>query len=397
MVVSRSTINRKLPSISFMEKAARKRIPKFAFDYLQGGIGAEACLAGNRNALDSIQLAPRYLLQQPIQPKLNVTLFGQEFPLPFSPAPLGLSGLIWPNAMEKIVRATTHQGIPLGLSTFATSSVEDIGQIAGKLLWFQLYCTASDDIENDLIRRAEDTGCKTLIVTIDIPTATRREKDIANGLSVPPEISLSNIAQIAARPRWALETLRVGIPRFKSLLPYVPKGSSLGASTLFLKDMAEGHITVQKLKRIRDRWPHRLLVKGVLTIEDAKLCQDLGVDGIIVSNHGGRQLDAAPIPAEILPSIRRSVGAEMILIADGGARSGLDIARLIAVGADFVLLGRAFAYAVAAGGKKGVEHAIFILQEELKQTLAQIGCENIEELPEYIVRQDAYPSSKTNK
>ena len=176
----------------------------------------------------------------------------------------------------------------------------------------------------------------------------------------------------------------------QSLIPYAPAGSSLAASALFLKDMAEGHVTVDKLKHIRDRWPHRLLVKGVLTTEDALRCQDIAVDGIIVSNHGGRQLDAAPMPAHVLPSIRQSVGPEMTLIADGGVCSGLDIARLIALGADFVLLGRAFAYAVAAGGERGVEHAIFILQEELKQTLAQIGCENITDLPGSIVMPDTY-------
>jgi len=368
-----------------MEKATQKRIPKFAFDYLQGGVGVEACLAGNRSALDSIQLAPRYLLPRPIRPELNITLFGHKLPLPFAPAPLGLSGLIWPNAMEKIGRATTAKGIPLGLSTFATSSLEEIGAIAKDLLWFQLYCTADEHIENDLMRRAEDIGCRTLIVTVDIPTATRREKDIANGLSVPPKISLSNIAQIAARPRWAIETLRAGIPRFRSLIPYAPAGSSLAASALFLKDMAEGHVTVDKLKQIRDRWPHRLLVKGVLTSGDALRCQDMAVDGIIVSNHGGRQLDAAPIPAQVLPSIRQSVGPEMTLIADGGVSSGLDIARLIALGADFVLLGRAFAYAIAAGGERGVEHAIFILQEELKQSLVQIGCEKLSDLSTSIV------------
>ena len=375
-----SHLDRRLPSIASMERVAKRRMPKFAFDYLQGGIGAEACLAGNRRALDNVQLAPRYLPTGPIQPNLDTSLFDRKFPMPFGASPLGLSGLMWPQAVEHIARVTTRHGLPLGLSTFATSSIEEIGTIAGDLLWFQLYCTEKPEIENDLIDRAEAAGCEVLMVTVDIPTATRREKDIANGLSVPPKFDLVTLSQVALRPAWALATLRAGVPRFKTLLPYVPDGSTLAASAIFLKDMVEGHVTVQKLERIRDRWRGRLIIKGILTVEDARLCQDLGVDAIVVSNHGGRQLDAAPLIPRVLPDIRAAVGPGLPLIADGGVRSGLDIARLIACGANFVLVGRAFAYAVAAAGETGVDHTVFLLREELKQTLAQIGCQRLADL-----------------
>ena len=373
-------LDRRFPSIASMERATKRRIPKFAFDYLQGGIGAEACLTGNRRALDNVQLAPRYLPTEPIQPVLETNLFDREFPMPFAASPIGLSGLMWPRAAEHIARAATRHGLPLGLSSFATSSIEEIGAIAGDLLWFQLYCTEKSEIENDLIDRAESAGCEVLVVTVDIPTVTRREKDIANGLSVPPKFDLVTLSQVALRPTWAFATLRAGIPRFKTLLPYIPGGSTLDASAIFLRDMVEGHVTVQKLERIRDRWRGRLIVKGILTAEEALLCQDLGADAIVISNHGGRQLDAAPPIPHVLPEIRAAVGPDFPLIADGGVRSGLDIARLIACGANFVLAGRAFVYAVAAAGETGVDHAIFLLREELKQTLSQIGCQELGDL-----------------
>ena len=373
-------LDRRFPSIASMERATKRRIPKFAFDYLQGGIGAEACLTGNRRALDNVQLAPRYLPTEPIQPVLEMNLFDREFPMPFAASPIGLSGLMWPRAAEHIARAATRHGLPLGLSSFATSSIEEIGTIAGDLLWFQLYCTEKSEIENDLIDRAESAGCEVLVVTVDIPTVTRREKDIANGLSVPPKFDLVTLSQVALRPTWAFATLRAGIPRFKTLLPYIPGGSTLDASAIFLRDMVEGHVTVQKLERIRDRWRGRLIVKGILTTEEALLCQDLGADAIVISNHGGRQLDAAPPIPHVLPEIRAAVGPDFPLIADGGVRSGLDIARLIACGANFVLAGRAFVYAVAAAGETGVDHAIFLLREELKQTLSQIGCQELGDL-----------------
>ena len=376
-------LDRRFPSIASMERATKRRIPKFAFDYLQGGIGAEACLTGNRRALDNVQLAPRYLPTEPIQPVLETNLFDREFPMPFAASPIGLSGLMWPRAAEHIARAATRHGLPLGLSSFATNSIEEIGTIAGNLLWFQLYCTEKSEIENDLIDRAESAGCEVLVVTVDIPTVTRREKDIANGLSVPPKFDLVTLSQVALRPTWAFATLRAGIPRFKTLLPYIPGGSTLDASAIFLRDMVEGHVTVQKLERIRDRWRGRLIVKGILTTEEALLCQDLGADAIVISNHGGRQLDAAPPIPHVLPEIRAAVGPDFPLIADGGVRSGLDIARLIACGANFVLAGRAFVYAVAAAGETGVDHAIFLLREELKQTLSQIGCQKLGDLAKH--------------
>ena len=373
-------LDRRLPSIVAMERVAARRVPKFGFDYLCGGIGQEACLAANRAALDAIKLAPRYVVDQPIKPDLSISLFDERWPAPFAPGPLGLSGLMWPQAIEHIAAAAVRHGLPVALSTFATSSIEEIAAIAGERLWFQLYCTKVPEIENDLIDRAKAAGCKVLIVTVDIPTATRRERDIANGLSVPPRFNLTTVAQIAARPHWALAMLRAGVPRFRSLEPYVPADTSAVNVAQFVSDLIEGHVTAGKLERIRARWPGKLIVKGILTVEDAVRCRDIGADALVISNHGGRQLDAAPTAPDVLPAIRAAVGSDLSLIADGGVRSGLDVARLIACGADFVLMGRAFVYAVAAAGEAGVDHAVAILTEELRHTLAQTGCERLSEL-----------------
>ena len=368
-----------------MGRAAARRIPKFAFDFLDGGIGAEACLAANRAALDAVQLAPRYLVDESFEPELGTSLFGEAHPLPFGAAPLGLSGLFWPRAAEHIAAAATRAGLPVGLSSFATSSIEEVAAIAGDKLWFQLYTTNRAEVDDDLMARARAAGCRTLIVTIDIPTATRRERDMANGLAVPPRIAPKTLWQAAIRPRWALATAAAGRPRFRSMLPYVPNGASLAETARFLTDLIEGHVTPATLKRIRDRWPGRLIVKGVLTAADAVLALEAGADALVVSNHGGRQLDAAPPVPALIPVIREAVGPELPLLADGGVRSGLDVARLIACGADFVLLGRAFAYAVAAAGPAGPGHAIAVLREELRHSLSQSGCRTLAELRERLV------------
>ena len=376
-----SGLDRRLPSIPAMERAAARRVPRFAFEYLQGGIGAEACLAANRTALDRIELVPRYIPEAPLEPDLSTPLFGDSLAAPFAPGPVGLSGLMWPRAAEHIAAAAVRHALPVGLSTLATSSIEEIAAIAGERLWFQLYCPNVVEIENDLIDLAEAAGCKGLIVTVDIPTVTRREREIANGLSVPPHFDLTTVLQIATRPRWALQMLRAGVPRFRTVERYVPHGASRAEAAQFLAQVIEGHVTAKKLERIRARWSGRLVVKGILTADDARLCRALGADALVVSNHGGRQLDAAPTAPAVLPVIREAVGPDLPLVVDGGVRSGLDVARLIACGADFVLLARAFVYAVAAAGAAGVDHAMLILKEELRHTMAQTGCARLSELP----------------
>jgi L-lactate dehydrogenase (cytochrome) len=361
-----------------------KRVPKFARDFLVGGIGRNVSRQRNRDSIHAIELVPRYLVDANA-PDYRCTVWGRGYDAPFGVAPIGLGGLIWPRAAEILARAAKTHNIPFLLSTFATTSLETIHDIAGANAWFQLYVPNIDGICTSLIERARVAGYEVLVVTVDVPTTTQREHDVANGLSVPPRFDLRTLLQIAACPAWALATLRAGGPPvFENLERYVPAGSTLEQSARFLSQAMEGHITLERLRHIRETWPGRLVVKGVLHPDDARDCAAIGVDGLIVSNHGGRQLDAAPIAPAVLSAIRSAAGKDMSIMADGGVRSGLDVARMLAAGADFVLLGRAFMFAVAAIGARGGDHVITVLKEELREAMAQIGCPDLARLPAFL-------------
>ena len=373
-------LERKFANIADLEAQAKRRLPKFAFDYLQGGIGAETAIARNRSCLNDVQLNPHHMVKQ-FEPQLKTSLLGKNWSAPFGIAPLGLSGLIWPDAAKHFARTAERENIPTVLSTVATTKLETIAQLAPQTAWFQLYIPNDDEINRSLIERAKAAGYKTLVVTIDVPALGRRERDIKNGLAVPPKITLKNIIQGVTHPTWGLATLKAGMPDFETLAQYVPKGTDMRAASQYVSALARGHVSTDKLKKVRDLWQGNLIVKGVLSDVDAANAKQLGCDGIIVSNHGGRQLDAAPTPITIIDKIRHEVGAQMSIIADSGVRSGLDIARLMAHGADFVLLGRAFGYGVAALGPRGPDHVHYILSQELKNVMMQLGCKTPQDLP----------------
>ncbi len=373
------TIAQRYPCVADLEATAKRRMPRFAWEYVSGGIGNETCIARNRRALDEVKLSPQYLVDGADDPDLRCTLLGQNYNLPFGIAPIGLSGLMWPKTSEILAAAAKQNNIPCALSTFATAGLEDIQTIAGEHAWFQLYPPKDLAIRTELLDRAHKSGYDTLIVTVDIPVETRRDRDIRNGLSVPPLFNIKTLLQILARPQWALATLLAGQPEFETLKRYIPHGASLEQAATFLSDQVSWHVTPQLLAEIREQWPGKLIVKGVLTPEDAEICQRIGADSLVVSNHGGRQLDAACSALDVIGEIRNTVGRDMPLIADGGVRNGLDIARMLAMDADFVLLGRPFVYAVAALGDRGGNHVIEVLRDELKCTLAQLGCSNIDE------------------
>lgn len=382
-------IDKRYPCVAFMEETAHHRLPRFVRDYLFDGLDDGVSVQKNRQALMDVELMPHYLNDSD-KPNLRSTFMGREYDAPFGVAPLGLSGLVWPNSERILGAAAKAHNIPYTLSTVATISLEESRQIAGENAWFQLYTPQEPHVREDLLRRCQEAGYETIMVTVDVPYKTRRNNNIRNGLSVPPQFDLQTLWQMMTHPNWALRMLKVGVPQFVNMKPYHEAGNSsnigrsLRESTKYIEERMGLHITQERFEEIRAMWKGNLLIKGVLHPDEAKAYMDLGADGIIVSNHGGRQLDAAPTAVEVLPKVRAAVGAGVPIVADGGIRSGLDIARMLALGADFVLMGRPFLYALAALDKQGGDHVMNVLKSELQACMGQIGCPTLAELPHFL-------------
>ena len=374
------------PSIDDLRRRAQQRIPKFAFEYLDGGCNEEVNLRKNTEDLKQIELVPRYLRDhQP--PRLETTLFGHTYSAPFGVAPIGLQGLIWPGAPELLAKAATAHNLPFILSTVSTASIERIAQITEGKAWFQLYNPAEDALREDLLSRAEQAGIEVLVLLSDVPSFGYRHKDIRNGLSMPPKMTIRNILQILNHPQWALSTLVKGQPEFETLKPYMPKNLSLSQLGAFMNDTFSGKLTEEKIAPIRDRWKGKLVLKGVASGEDAAIAAKLGFDGLIVSNHGGRQIDAGESSIRSLDRVLSAVDPKQLTVMlDSGLRSGPDIARALARGASFTFMGRPFMYGVAALGAKGPEHTIELLKRQLQQVLEQLCCERPEELHQFLAR-----------
>lgn len=371
--------------IADLKHKAKRRVPEFVFDYIEGGCNSDLAVKHNRQALDDIHLRPNYLSKH-TPPLLRTFLFGKEYAAPFGIAPLGLSGLFWPDASAMHARAARVANIPFVLSTVSTVSIEDAAKHAGENFWFQLYPPSDVEIRSDILKRAKDSGCKNLVVTIDVPSASRRIKDMKNGLAVPPKITAKSIFQSAIRPSWSLATLRAGLPQFASLQPYLKDISNIEDVANFVRMTLRDVVDESMLKELRKEWDGNLIVKGINSVEDAKTAVNAGADCIIVSNHGGRQLDAALASATILPRIIEAVGDKTTVMVDSGVESGVDVARYLALGAKAVFAGRAFAYGVAAHGEQGAQHTIDLLHDELEQVMSQLHCANIKDLPNHFIK-----------
>ena len=367
-----------------LKQAAKQSIPTFAFDYIEEGCDQNCAISTNRQALNEVFLQPAYMAAYNA-PDLGVELFGKRYASPIGIAPVGLSGLVWPQASIYHAKAAKQANIPFVLSTVATISIEQAAANAGVNFWFQLYPPADREICLDLMQRAAAVGCQNLVVTVDVPTPSRRIKALKSGLSVPPKISLSNVFQAAIRPAWSLATLSSGLPQFANLTPYMEgKVSSMADAAEFIRLTMRDVVDADYLQWIRERWHGKLIVKGIMSVSDAQQAQAVGADGLVISNHGGRQLDAAQSPVAVLADIRQQLGNDMVLLADSGIESGVDVARYLALGADSVLLGRAFMYAVAAGQQAGVGRCIDVFQEELQQVMSQIHCAKVANLADHV-------------
>jgi L-lactate dehydrogenase (cytochrome) len=376
-------IDDRYPNIDDLRKRARQRIPRFAFEYLDGGCNEDVNLHRNTAEIRDIELIPQYLTKH-TGSDMKTELFGHTYDAPFGISPIGLQGLMWPRAPEILAKAACDHNVPFILSTVSTSSIETISEVSNGQAWFQLYHPTEDHVRDDVIKRAEAAGCPALVILCDVPTFGYRPRDIRNGLAMPPKMTLRNILQIMGKPNWALRTLFAGQPTFETLKPYTPKGLNLKQLGLFMDKTFSGRLNEEKIKPIRDMWPRKLVLKGVASEEDAQRAVDLGLDGIIVSNHGGRQLDAGQSAIKPLTTIASKFKDKIKVMMDSGIRSGPDIARTLASGADFTFMGRTFMYGAAALGSKGGHHTISILKRQLQQVMEQICCEKIEDFPSHL-------------
>lgn len=376
--------NTKYPTVNDLRSKAKKNIPRFAFEYLDGGCNEDVNLLRNTSDIRKLELTP-YYLREFKEADTRTELFGHIYDSPFGIAPIGLQGLMWPNAPVILAKAAVKHNIPFVLSTVSTSSIEEIGKVTEGKFWFQLYYPGDQKIRNDVIDRAQNAGCRVLVLLCDVPVFGYRPRDIRNGLSMPPRMTIRNIFDILMKPYWAFRTLLHGKPEFATIKPYMPANLDLKKLGGFMNENFSGRLDDQKISEIRDNWKGKIVLKGVASSEDAEKAVKLGLDGIIVSNHGGRQLDAGQSTIEALTVIAKDYSNKIKIMMDSGLRSGPDIARTIAAGAEFTFLGRAFMYGVGALGEAGGNHTISILKTQFRQVMEQICCEKVADLPNHLV------------
>ncbi|QYX58604.1 alpha-hydroxy-acid oxidizing protein [Roseovarius sp. SCSIO 43702] len=369
-------LDTRYPSLADLAARARARLPRFVWEYLEAGTGAEEARARTRAAFERVTVLPS-ILHGDITPDLSVQLLGSTLPLPFGMAPVGMAGLVWPDAERHLARAARKLDLPYTLSTVASQTPEAVGPLAGDHAWFQMYPPRDPEIRADMLRRARKSGFRVLVLTADVPVASRRERQLRSGLTQPPRLTPRLLAQIAARPAWALAMARTGMPRMRLIDDYAPDTKGL-PSTAHAGYLLRTSPDAAYLHWLRDHWDGPLIVKGVLDMRDVPRLENAGVDALWISNHGGRQFDAAPAPLSVLPRIRDATRLPLIL--DGGITGGLDILRAIALGADFVMLGRAWHHALAALGTRGPYHLAEILRRDLEANMGQMGLSRVRDV-----------------
>ncbi len=367
------------PAIADLIPRAKSRIPFFAWEYLVSGTGRERLVDHNLSRISRIELTPKFMGGSH-DVNLQTDLMGQTYAAPFGIGPVGMTGMMWPGGEHMLARTSVRHNIPYCLSTVACESPETVGPVCEGNGWFQLYVPADRKICIDIINRARESGFKTLMVTADVPVPSMRERQRKAGLKVPPDTDIRTLLRIAARPQWAWATLRYGKPRFRLLEKYADSGDLKEVSS-FLGRQLSDVLNLEYMKFIRSQWKGNLVVKGILHPDDARALAEIGVDGIIVSNHGGRQFDAAPAAIDQLPKVAKAINGKCAIMYDSGITTGLDIIRALALGAQFVLLGRAFLYGITALGEEGGDHVAAILKEDMTNNLKQLGVRKLSQLP----------------
>jgi (S)-mandelate dehydrogenase len=383
-------LQRRFPTIDYLRRRARRRVPHFAFEYGDGGSGKDdAGIRRNWAAFDAIELVPRYGVM-PAQPPCEIELFGRPYAGPIGIAPMGGPAIVWPGADLHLAHAAQRARVPYVLGTVGGATIERIAEIAPDVFWFQLYRFAKDNhaIGLDLVRRAEAAGCRTLVLTLDVPVRTTRPREAVTGLAGSFRADRRILMQIARAPSWALALLKYGIPGFDNLRAYAAKDASLQEVIAFTRREMGGAFTWEEVARYRDRWKDRFVLKGILHPLDAEKAVALGVDGIIVSNHGGRQIEALPAAIDVLPAVVRQVGGRATVMMDSGVRSGSDVVRACALGAAVAFAGKVFLWGLGALGEDGPGYVIDLLIQETRAALAQLGAHAPDELRSLIVRHE---------
>jgi isopentenyl diphosphate isomerase/L-lactate dehydrogenase-like FMN-dependent dehydrogenase len=377
---------RRLLTVEDFRRAARRRLPRSVFDFVEGGAGDEVTLGRNRTAFDGLAFQPRILVDVAKRDQ-STTVLGERVETPVLIAPTGIAGVCWRRGEIQAARAARQAGTIYTLSTHASCSIEDVARAAPGPLWFQLYVWQNRELTRGFVERAKAAGYRALLLTVDVPLVSTRERDVRNGFVVPPRFTLRNCLDTLRRPRWMANVL-LG-PRL-TLANLVTASGAGGAGLVTLGRLAQRQfdpsVTWGDLRWFRSLWPGPLVLKGVLTVADARLAIEHGVDGIVVSNHGGRQLDGAPASLEVLPEIVDAVGGRAEVLLDGGIRRGADVVKALALGARAVMIGRPHLYGLAVGGEAGVGRVLDLIRGEIDKTLGLLGVPRIADLDRSALR-----------
>jgi L-lactate dehydrogenase (cytochrome) len=367
------------PSIEDLRQRARRRVPKMFFDYAEAGSYNQETLRANRADFERIKLRQRILVDVDKR-DTSTTIMGEQVALPFALAPIGLGGMMYGDGEILACRAAQTAGIPYTLSTMSINSIEDVAAAVDKPFWFQLYVMRDRGFIKELIQRAAAAKCSALMLTVDLQVLGQRHDDVRNGLTVPPEIKLKNVIDIATKPAWALSILKGKRKTFGNLAGHVKGMENINSLAQWTASQFDPTLSWKDVEWIRSQWPGKLFLKGILDVEDARIAAKTGVAAISVSNHGGRQLDGAPSAIAALPRIVDAVGSEVEVMMDSGIRTGADMVRALALGARSLIIGRSYIYGLGAGGEAGVARAIEILGRELDVTMALCGVKSVRDI-----------------
>ena len=381
-------LHRRFPTIGHMRAHARRHVPHFVFEYMDGGAGADVGIAHNWAALDAVELVPRYGVM-PALPAIDVELFGRRYAAPIGIAPMGGPALVWPGADAAMARAAQRARVPYCLGTVGGMTIEQAAELAPDVFWFQLYRMARNDhaLGLDLVRRAEVAGAHVLVLTIDVPVRTTRPREAAVGLGRGPfRPDLPMLVDMLRSPAWLMALIRHGRPKFSNIKSYAPPNASGEEVIRFARNEIGGAFTWDEIARFRDRWRRPMVLKGILHPLDAAKAVAMGIEGIWVSNHGGRQIEALPPPIDVLPAIAAETGDRATLIMDSGIRSGTDVIRAVALGAQATFAGKAFLWGLGALGEAGPDHVINLLIAEARSALGQIGAHSLAQARSVAIR-----------